>query len=111
MKVQKVLFILIKICARSLELQTSITYKDEAYRFNEDLYDEIIKVHKKFAPYGEGFKKLKDCLAGADEWIEKGKLYLEHNPEHLKRIIKSYKYCMKNGLIIMIIIGATMTTN
>ena len=47
----------------------------------------------------EGFKKLKDCLASADEWIEKGKLYLEHNPKHLERIIKSYKYCMKNGLI------------
>lgn len=47
----------------------------------------------------DGFKRLKDCMENADEWIEKGKSFLKQNPEQEKRIIKSYENCIKYGLI------------
>lgn len=47
----------------------------------------------------EGFTKMEDCLANADGWIEKGKMFLKENPEHLQSMIKSYQNCIKYGLV------------
>ena len=47
----------------------------------------------------QGFPKLKDCLLVADVYIAKGNSFLEENPKHLKRIIKAFDNCVKQGLI------------
>ena len=76
-------------------------YKDEfaiTYNHIKKIYN-ITHIKSGTALVKEGFKKLNDCLANADEWIEKGKSYMVANPKYLKKIIKSYNQYIKKGLI------------